>query len=189
VVLAAVAGGIHDWLTARGIDAPASLRTVVPVSTRGRRSAAPGNWTATLTVDLPTGAMPPAERLRRVVEATTAAKRSNQRLGSEFVMQAVGSWAPPRLHRLFARSSYQGAWFNLIVSNVPGVRRPRSLCGSPVVAAYPVIPLVPGVGLTVASMRWHDRTTFGFMADPDLVGDLDKIAAGTLGFIADLAAR
>ncbi|HEX5265722.1 MAG TPA: wax ester/triacylglycerol synthase family O-acyltransferase [Acidimicrobiales bacterium] len=187
VILAAVVGAIHDWLTTEGLEPPATLRTVVPVSTRSRRSRDPGNWTATLTVDLPAEAMPPSQRLRKVVEATTAAKRSNQRLGSQFVMHALGSWAPPRLHGLFARFSYQGAWFNLIVSNVPGVRRPRSLCGAPVVAAYPVIPLVPEVGLTVASMRWDDRITFGFVADPGTVGDLDKLAVSALDLIADLA--
>ena len=187
VILAAVAGGVHAWLTGEGLEPPAALRTVVPVSTRGRRSGDPGNWTATLTVDLPAEAMAPDERLRQVVAATTAAKRSNQRLGSQFVMHAVGSWAPPRVHGLFARFSYRGDWFNLIVSSVPGMRRPRSLCGAPVVAAYPVIPLVPGVGLTVASMRWNDRVTFGFAADPGSVGDLDKLAAGALGFITDLA--
>ncbi|HEV2370169.1 MAG TPA: wax ester/triacylglycerol synthase family O-acyltransferase, partial [Acidimicrobiales bacterium] len=186
VILAVVAGGIHDWMTSEGIDPPPTLRTVVPVSTRSRRSREPGSWTATLTVDLPAGAIAPRERLRQVVEATAAAKRSNQRHGSQFVMHAVGSWAPPRVHGLFARFSYRGEWFNLIVSNVPGVRRPRSLCGAPVVAAYPIIPLVPGVGLTVASMRWDDRVTIGFVADPSSVGDLDKLAASTLGLISDL---
>ena len=188
VILAAVAGAIHDWMTAEGLEPPLTLRTVVPVSTRGRRSRDPGSWTATLSVDLPAEAMPPGERLRRVVEATGAAKRSNQRAGSQFVMHAVGMWAPPPLHSLFARLSYRGAWFNLIVSNVPGVRRPRSLCGAPVVAAYPIIPLVPAVGLTVAAMRWDDLVTFGFVAEPASVGDLDKLAAGVLGFISDLAA-
>ncbi len=188
VILSVVAGGIFDWLTSEGLDPPPTLRTVVPVSTRGRRSQGPGSWTATLTVDLPAEAMPPRERLKQVVEATAAAKRSNQRLGSQFVMHAVGSWAPPRLHGRFARFSYNGAWFNLIVSNVPGMRRPRSLCGSQVVAAYPIIPLVPGVGLTVASMRWDDRITFGFVADPASIGDLDKLASSALGFIADLGA-
>jgi diacylglycerol O-acyltransferase len=187
VILAAVAGAVHDWMTAEGLEPPPALRTVVPVTTRSRRSRDPGSWTATLTVDLPAGAMPPAERLRRVIEATAAAKRSNQRTGSQFVMHAVGMWAPPRLHALFARLSYSGAWFNLIVSNVPGVRRPRSLCGALVVAAYPVIPLVPAVGLTVAAMRWGDLVTLGFVADPAVVGDLDKLAAGALGFISDLA--
>ena len=187
VILAAVAGAVHDWMTAEGHEPPPTLRTVVPVSTRTRRSREPGNWTATLTVDLPADAMPPHERLRLVVAATRAAKRSNQPLGSQFVMHALGAWAPPRMHGLFARFSYRGAWFNLIVSNVPGVRHPRTLGGRPVVAAYPVIPLVPGVGLTVASMRWNDRTTFGFVADPAAVGDLDKLAAGVLGLITDLA--
>lgn len=187
VVLAAVAGGIHDWMTAEGLEPPPTIRTVVPVSTRSRHSRDPGNWTATLTVDLPAGAMPPRERLRQVVEATRAAKRSNQRLGSQFVMHALGSWAPPRVHDWFARFSYRGAWFNLIVSNVPGVRRPRSMFGCPVVAAYPIIPLVPGVGLTVASMRWIDRITFGFAADPASIADLDKLAASIFGVIADLA--
>lgn len=187
VILAAVAGAVHDWMTAEGLEAPSTLRTVVPVSTRGRRHREPGSWTATLSVDLPAEAMSPADRLRRVVAATGAAKRSNQRTGSRFVMHAVGMWAPPRVHALFARFSYSGAWFNLIVSNVPGVRRPRSLCGAPVVAAYPIIPLVPAVGLTVAAMRWDELITFGFVAEPGSVGDLDKLAASALGFIGDLA--
>jgi diacylglycerol O-acyltransferase len=187
VLLAATAAAVCEWSCAHGAQPPERLRTVVPVSTRRRRSEEPGNWTATLNVDLPAARMAPRERLRAVVAATAAAKRSHQRLGSQWVMGAVGLWAPPRLHARFARFSYRGTWFNLIVSNVPGVRRPRTLAGAPVIAAYPIIPLVQGVGLTVAAMTWVDRLMLGFTADPQRIDDLDAFAASALAFIAELA--
>ena len=185
VILAAVAAALHARL---GADAPALLRTVLPVSTRSRRQGQPGSWTATLTIDLPVGPMTPAERLAAVERATARAKGSDQVSGSQVVMDAIGTLAPPFLHARFARFAYRGNWFNLIVSTVPGPRGPRYLAGSRVAAAYPIIPLAEDVGVTVGALRWNDAFTFGLNADPGQVDRLDELAADMVGFIDELGA-
>jgi WS/DGAT/MGAT family acyltransferase len=187
VVLAAVGAALHQWFASHEGTAPSSVRTMVPVSTRRGRKEAPGSWTATLDIDLPVGPMEPRERLRAVVAATRKAKRSDQAVGSQVVMSAVGTLAPPFLHARFARFAYRGTWFNLIVSNVPGPRSPRFLAGAPVVAAYPIIPLAEQVGLTIAALTWGDAMTLGFTADPTQIEDLDKLASSMVTFIHDLA--
>jgi WS/DGAT/MGAT family acyltransferase len=187
VVLASIANALHDWFAAHQAVAPSHVRTMVPVSTRRLRGDEPGTWTATLDIDLPVGPMAPLERLRAVTAATRLAKQSSQSLGSQFVMSAVGAWAPPLLHARFARFAYRGRWFNLIVSSVPGPRSARYLAGARVVTAYPIIPLAAEVGLTVGALSWEDRVTFGLTADPGQVGDLDDIAQAMVAFVSDLA--
>jgi WS/DGAT/MGAT family acyltransferase len=184
VVLAAVSAALYQWF---GSEAPESVRTMVPVSTRRGRQLAPGTWTATLDVDLPVGAMSPRDLLHAVTATTRRAKRSNQALGSQLVMGAVGTWAPPFLHARFARFAYRGKWFNLIVSSVPGPRSPRHLAGALVSAAYPIIPLAEQVGLTVAAMTWNDKLTFGLTADSTQIDDLSKLSETMVTFIHDLA--
>ena len=184
VILAAVAAALHARL---GPDAPARLRTVLPVSTRTRRQAQPGSWTATLNVDLPIGPMASDERLAAVERAVVGARRSEQATGSQVVMDAIGTLAPPFLHARFARFAYRGNWFNLIVSSVPGPRGPRYLAGSRVAAAYPIIPLAEDVGVTVGALRWNDTVTFGLNADPSQIDRLDQLAADMVAFIDELA--
>jgi len=184
VVLAAVSAALYEWF---GDEAPESVRTMVPVSTRRGSKLAPGTWTATLDVDLPLGPMSPADLLHAVTATTQRAKRSDQALGSQLVMEAVGTWTPPFVHARFARFAYRGKWFNLIVSTVPGPRSARHLAGMLVSAAYPIIPLAEEVGLTVAALRWNDRLTFGLTADPTQVDDVPKLGAAMVTFIHDLA--
>ncbi len=187
VLLAAVASALHDWFASTGEGpAPQVVRTMVPVSTRRDRDA-PGTWTATLDIDLPVGDMTPGARLKAVTVATRKAKRSNQSTGSRFVMSAVGTWAPPFVHARFARFAYRGRWFNLIVSNVPGPRRPLGLAGARVVTAYPIIPLAEDVGLTIAAITWPDQMTIGVTADPSRVTGAESLARGVVECIEQLA--
>jgi WS/DGAT/MGAT family acyltransferase len=186
VLLAAVAASLHEWFVSSGEPVPEVVRTMVPVSTRRARDA-PGTWTATLDIDLPVGPMEPDARLHAVTAATRQAKRSSQSAGSRFVMSAVGTWAPPFLHARFARFAYRGRWFNLIVSNVPGPRRPLSLAGAAVVSAYPIIPLAEDVGLTIAAITWPDQVTIGLTADPSQVSGVESIAQGVIECIEFLA--
>jgi WS/DGAT/MGAT family acyltransferase len=187
VLLAAVAHAVHDWLAANGDGpVPEVVRTMVPVSTRREREA-PGTWTATLDIDLPVGDMTPDARLREVTAATRRAKRSSQSVGSRFVMSTVGTWAPPLLHARFARFAYRGRWFNLIVSNVPGPRRPLYLAGARVVTAYPIMPLAEDVGLTIGAITWPDQMTIEVTADPSRVSGAESLARGLVECIKQLA--
>ena len=186
LVLTAVAAGLHRWFARHGEVAPDMVRAVSPISVRANGSNAAGNWTVGISVPVPVIDLEPRERLLAVQAAARRIRRSRRPDGARFVMQALGTWLPARLHAAAARRMYHGRWFNLIVSAMPGSSLPRSLAGARIVTAYPILPLAPGVGLTVGAMTWVDRLTFGLTGDPDIVPDLDTLAADIGDSLVDL---
>jgi hypothetical protein len=61
---------------------------------------------------------------------------------------------------------------NTIVTNVPGPRFPLYVVGSRLLGMYPVVPLLPGVGLGIALFSYDGKLCWGFNADYELVPDL-----------------
>jgi hypothetical protein len=61
---------------------------------------------------------------------------------------------------------------NLIVTNIPGPQLPLYVVGAPLLGMYPVVPLLPGVGLGVALFSYDGKLCWGFNADYELVPDL-----------------
>ncbi len=180
IVLTLVAEGLHGLLELRG-ERRDTLRVMVPVAVRPPgQAAAPGTWTSALSVDLPVGAMPPAERLAAVRILTKRAKRSHQALGATFLMQMVGAWAPAPLHARAARFAYRGRWFSLIVTTLRGVAAAVDLAGAPVVVAYPLMPLAEDVSMTAAALTWGNRLTVGLTADAGAVPDVELMPAALL---------
>jgi diacylglycerol O-acyltransferase len=180
IVLALLAEALHGLLERRG-EQVSTLRVMVPVAVRPPgQAAAPGTWTSALSVDLPVGAMCPAERLAAVRTLTRRAKRSHQALGASFVMQMVGAWAPAVLHARAARFAYRGRWFNLIATTLGGMTAAVELAGARVVVAYPLMPLAEDVGVTVAALSWGDRLTVGLTADAGAIPDLEPVAVALL---------
>ncbi len=180
IVLTLIAEALHELLELRG-DQPGTMRVMVPVAVRPPgQAAAPGTWTSALSLDLPVGAMCPAERLVAVRDLSKRAKRSHQALGATFLMQVVGAWAPAPLHARAARFAYRGCWFNLIVTTLRGMASAVDVAGARVVVAYPLMPLAEDVGVTAAAMTWGDRLTIGLTADAGTIPDLELISAAML---------
>lgn len=180
IVLTLIAEGLHELLEQRG-DHPGTMRVMVPVAVRPPgQAAAPGTWTSALSLDVPVGAMRPAERLAAVRDLTKRAKRSHQALGATFLMQVVGAWAPAAVHARAARFVYRGCWFNLIVTTLRGMASAVDLAGARVMVAYPLMPLAEDVGVTAAAMTWGDRLTIGLTADAGIIPDLELVSAALL---------
>ena len=172
LLLAAVAEALHGLLAERGA-APrgGTVRAMVPMTTRTGAaigSRAPGNRTAVVAVDLPTGAMPPAERVARVARAVADGAGGGQPEGAAAVLALLGL-LPGRLQALVVRAVYGHRFFHVLASVMPGVRRPLYLRGALVREAYPVLPLAEGVGLAVGALHWGATTGVGITADPHLV--------------------
>lgn len=178
VLLIAVAEAVSRYLRREvGDEAPEILRTMIPVAGRNRLAGiAPGSWTSTLSVDIPVGPMSLDARVAAVRSEMRRARRSRQPLGARFVMEMIGTWAPPPLHARFARFAYCDRWFNLIVSSLRGVTSARYLCSAPVVAAYPLLPLASDVRLVVGTMTWMDALTIGLTADEVVGPALEMLA-------------
>jgi diacylglycerol O-acyltransferase / wax synthase len=188
VVLAAVAAGLHDQLTARGEPTKArTLRVMVPVSMRSKGDVGDvGNRVAPAFVDIPIGRMTPRARLRRVRAATLELKGSGLAMSADSIIH-LGTYAPPALHAMAARLVSRGQWFNLVVSNVPAAQAPLYMAGARLLMSYPAMPLGENCALSIACTSLAGTMAFGLTADWDAVKDIDVLARGIERGTEDLA--
>jgi diacylglycerol O-acyltransferase / wax synthase len=184
-VLAVVAEGLHGWLTARGERVPERIRVFVPVSLRmpGVRAEA-GNRVSGMVFELPTGALPMEERLRRINRTTGDLKRSRQALAAD-KLAGLADWAPPTLLVLAGRiMATPNAGANMNVTNVPGPQQPLYTGGARLLEIWPFAPLYPSMALGLAIVSYNGDVFFGLGADPGVVADVETFA-GHLKAAAD----
>ena len=184
LVMAAVAEALHRF---RPCPRPATLRAMVPVTTRGRAdvgSRGPGNRTAAVPLDLPVGPMRPVERVERVADAMDRNVKACRPDGASCAVAALGL-LPARLQHAVARLVYGPPFFHAVASVLPGVRRPLHVRGAPVVLVHPALPLAARVGLAVGVMHWRAHTTIGFTTS--IPGLADALPAAVRRVVAELA--
>jgi diacylglycerol O-acyltransferase len=176
VLLTIVAGGLRRVLGDRAPTGPTRLRVAVPLMVREPGSAAEGNLTAAVMTDLPLGPLAEPERLAEVARRSRHLHTGTRALASNFVMRRIGALMPAPVHGWFARTVYGGAFFQAIVSNMPGPGAQLSLAGPPLVGAYPILPLAPRAPLAVGALGWNGVLCVGICTDPALVADPAALA-------------
>lgn len=185
LVVTAVAEALSGVSAGAGED---KVRLMVPVSLRSIAEARTyGNWTATLTADVPIGPMSSTDRLRAVHEVLAESGRTGQPAGAAFALRVLG-FLPPPLHRVVCRAVYGSRFFNAVVSYVPGARDHRVFAGAPIRAAYPVLGLAAGVRLAVGVLPWADTAGICVLADRALAADAHALADGIRTALDDYAA-
>jgi diacylglycerol O-acyltransferase len=191
VVLALCAGTLRSYLEARGELPLAPLVAACPIAVRGRGRSG-GNRISALFTSLATNLEDPSLRMASIREVMRAAKEEHSLLGGDM----VSSWAElmsPNLFSTAARlyTKYRIAerhrpLYNVAISNVPGPRVPLYFVGARLVAAYPLGPVVEGVGLNITVMSYADQVDFGFLAAANLIPDIDHLASHLPRALAEL---
>lgn len=174
VVLATVAGGIRRFFERRRISVEGlDFRTIVPVSVRtaAERGTFGNRVSAWITI-LPIQERDPRTRLLKVREMTSDLKESKRALGAE-VLTHMADWMGSTILHLGVRLANRVRPYNMIVTNVPGPQFPFYMYGCQMLAAYPQVPLFQGQGIGVALFSYMGKMFWGFIADWDLVPDLD----------------
>jgi diacylglycerol O-acyltransferase / wax synthase len=180
LVLAIATGAFRDYLRQRGarpedlefrIQAPVSVRSP---DEKGRLGNRVSGWVVTL----PLGEEDPRRQLAAIQETTHDLKESKQALGVEMMMAAMGEMPTSVLSLAMQAAS---GTINSIVTNVPGPQFPLYLQGSRMLAMYPQVPLLQGLGLGIALISYDGKLCWGFNADPRLVPDLDAFLAAIRG--------
>lgn len=187
VALATVALAVGRHLRRhRGERIPERLRTMVPVSTRTAAQVhAPGNQVSAFFVDLPLRAGP-VDCLHEIATAKSLRRSWHEALGVGAVVK--GSALIPPLMGLTSRwLTYAPlAFAHLIVSDIPGPSQQLALLGAPLVGMYPLMPLAPGCGLSIALLALGENVGVGLTADPALVPDLAGLAREITAAFASL---
>ena len=171
VVLTILTGAFRDYLQHRGVSVHGlDFRAQTPVSVRSEEEKGKlGNRVSAWLVPLPVDEPNPKRQLQRIHETTQALKESREALGADLMIQAMG--AMPTALLSLGVQALSGA-MNTIVTNVPGPQFPLYLLGAELLEMYPVVPLLPNIGLGVALMSYNGRVCWGFNADPQRVPDL-----------------
>ncbi len=189
VVIASVAGALGRFLRARGhATAGLELKAMVPISVRlADQHGDLGNKVSAMYASLPVGIEDPAERLRAVSAAMGDLKESKQAVGAS-ILTDLADFAPTTILGQAGRMQSRQRFFNMVVTNVPGPQIPIYLLGRELEDMFPVGFLPPDQGLFVAIMSYNGAVNFGLLADYDSMDDVQLIADGIEGSLADLSA-
>jgi diacylglycerol O-acyltransferase / wax synthase len=175
VILSIVAGGIGNYLRARGHDTTElELRALVPVSVRAPdEHGALGNRISAMMAPLPVWCEDPVERLHVVTDQMGDLKASGQAVGAE-ILTRITDFAPTTITSQAARLQPAQRFFNLVVTNVPGPQFPLYVLGRRMESIFPMVPLARRQALCVGIMSYNGQVNFGLVGDYDAMADLES---------------
>lgn len=163
VLLAAVAGGLRQYLLARGL-VPDDARVIVPVDLRPPGVPVDdrlGNHIGVLFVDLPVSADLAVARVAAVRERTRRLKRSLQPASTSALLRIVG--VLPRPVQL-AAAALLGRAADAVVSNVPGPTQERHLAGRRLRSVVFWVPRVGPMTLGVSVFSYAGTVSVGVVS-------------------------
>jgi hypothetical protein len=152
------------------------VRAMLPVAVRSASTwHALGNHTAGVPLDIPLTAGTLAERARAIQNQLSRAGQEQQARAARIVVAYLPKLVPPPLHRLLVRAVYGPKWFSMIVTAMPGPRQQQHMGGQVVRGVGGLLPLPPGVALTIGALRWTQTLTVTILADPAALPDLSPV--------------
>jgi hypothetical protein len=163
----------------------------VPLMVRQPASAAEGNLTAAVMIDVPLAASGAAELLADIRLRSARLHTGTRALASHFVMAQVLRLLPEPAVARFARTVYGGRFFHAIVSNMAGPDLAMTFAGVPIAQVFPILPPAPGVPLVAGVLSWDGVLGVGLSVDPavldaaafaaELPRVLDELGTATAG--------
>ena len=166
VVLAMCSGAIRNYLIEHDALPDTSLVSMVPVGLDAKRSGKGsgdgGNAVGAVMVKLGTDLHDPADRLAGVHRSMRTGKEA---LGSMsqlqiMAMSALGM-APSIVTPMLRLQGIIRPPYNLIISNVPGPRKPMYLNGARMTGTYPLSIPINGMALNITCNSYADDMDFG----------------------------
>jgi WS/DGAT/MGAT family acyltransferase len=182
VILAAVGGGIRNYLVAAGRPLPQMITVLVPLAV-GAASAGISGQVTTLTAELPIAEEDPIVRLG-VIHAQTSSGAARTGATAGRTLRRQENFVAPSILAQGVRSTMletrSNGTVDTVAINVPGPEQTIEVLGKQMVETYPVIPLPGGVQIAMAAMSLRDDVYFGITADYDTVQGLRHASAGVV---------
>jgi WS/DGAT/MGAT family acyltransferase len=174
---------LERYLRERGTQLRRPLVVDMPVALA---SAGGGNQIAVMQFPLGQPGAGPAQRLRAVCEHTVRLKQETARQSADSAMlyTALAHAYPSLIERIGLGRPVKLA--NMVVSNPFGMPRPCYLMGAEVELVLPISLVAPGQTLNITSVTLADRFQIGFLAVPEAVPDVEKLAVYTVEAFAQL---
>jgi WS/DGAT/MGAT family acyltransferase len=186
LLLTAIAGGVHDLLSARGeVMEGRRLHVLVPVGADHHGDHRLGNDVSAMVVRLPIGAAPAADRVQEVARAERDSKDHAQPLATHLFLSSLDALPPAALSAASHLVHHQ-PFVNLVVTNVPGPDVPLYVLGARMLEAVPIVPLAGNLSVGVAALSYDGQLAIGILADPVACPDAEVLARGMERCFAEL---
>jgi diacylglycerol O-acyltransferase len=177
VVMAMCSGALRTYLLEQDALPDDTLISMVPVGLNARQaqvaSADGGNAVGAVMVRLGTDLADPADRLQAVHDSMRVGKEA---LSQMTPLQIVAMSALGMAPSIFPMLGLPGPVpFNVIISNVPGPRKPLYLNGAKLVGTYPLSIPINGMALNITCTSYDDKICFGIIGCMRTVPHLQRM--------------
>jgi WS/DGAT/MGAT family acyltransferase len=177
VLLAVCSGALRRYLLERDALPAESLISAVPMALHHAQGAAAGNAVTCLNARLGTDIEDVRQRFETICRTSAAGKAQLRGMTRTAAMHfatllsvpLLVSWLPG-MDRLIGPQS------NLLISNVPGPRERLYFHGAGMLAHYPVSQVGHGMALNITVISYAGGLHFGFVACPDAVPSVQRLA-------------
>jgi diacylglycerol O-acyltransferase len=164
VVLAMCAGALRRYLDYAGELPSKPLKAMVPISLRVEGDLESANAVGFIVANLGTHLADPAQRFETIQGSTQAGKQvySGLSAGEASLFTQLTS-SPIVLTTLLGLGELLPA-YNLVISNVPGPRKPMYWNGAQMVGIYPASIVLHGQALNITLVSYVGQLDFGIIA-------------------------
>ena len=192
--LAVCGGALRRYLSRRGELPAESLVAACPVSLHEPGDRSFGNKVTMMLVELATDETAPLTRLLRVHQSAETAKGVTADMAAGYDPDVSLPGLPAvmtsmaRLGELSGIASQLTPVSNVVISNVPGPRKPLFSNGAEMLTHYPVSLVTHGQGLNITVQSYCDEMFVGITACADALPDAKLLRDDLLAAFAELRA-
>lgn len=179
VVLAMCAGALRSYLLEQNALPDNPLVSMVPIGLRAKQSqvasAEGGNAVGAVMVNLATDLADPAARLSSIQQSMVQGKRALSSMTQPQIIAMAALGVSPLLLQQTPLQSVLRPPFNVVISNVPGPRKPLYYNGARLTGMYPISVPTHGQGLNITCTSYVDQLAFGLTGCRRTVPHLQRL--------------
>ena len=181
VVLAMCSGALRTYMLSLSALPDSPLIAMIPVSLRSRNSDAGGNAVGAIMANLATNLCDPAQRLATISRSMTDGKAALRAMSPAQILAMTALGMSPLMLPVLGLPEFGRPPFNLIISNVPGPRKPLYWNGARLDGFYPLSVPVDGQALNITCTSYAQELAFGLIGCRRSVPHLQRL----LGYLDD----
>jgi diacylglycerol O-acyltransferase / wax synthase len=192
LLAAALAGAVRRWLEARADPAGGrDLRALMPINLRPRGDEASlGNAFGLVFLDLPVGSVTPDERVAAVHARVARLKAGPDALVTYNILGVLGR-LPTAAEQ--AANAFFTSKASLVLTNVPGPRKPLHLAGHRIEHLMFWVPHPASLGVGASILSYAGEVVIGVRADRAVMADpaafVALLEAELIALVPDLLPR
>lgn len=178
VLLTLCSGALRRYLDANAELPGETLTALVPISVRRAALDLPNNRLSAMIVSLATDAPDPVRRLEAVHRSVRLNREYADAVGGRTLSdlaQVVPFSLGGAVARLYSRTRmalYHPPLFNLVITNVPGPRRPLYFNGAQLLSTLGTAPIIDGLGMIIVITSYLDEVSISVTACSSVLPDV-----------------